>query len=143
MSIDDLRGGHEQVQPPHVQLGAILQFRIVTVQDDHLVCNTWDGTAAGSGAVLIAKPYLLRRTPFHGKTRDGITYSYAAAQSRTATLGADSENQVVVPNYVAGDVIYAADVASKGGAGVAVDGRTVRLLDMNVDGRAWAKEFAT
>lgn len=124
--------------PPVVAL-----FRIESVAADHLVCRRWDDLAgAGAEDVLVAKSYLLRRTPFDGKTRDGITYTYTTDIEREATEGADSETQVVVPLYVAGDVIAAASPVSGHFLQPTVAGlpTTVPWLDLNLDGRAWAKK---
>jgi len=109
------------------------------------------------GAVVIihvAKPYLLRHTPFHGKRRDGLDYNYTSNVARTAsktTLGNPpttvTENQVIVPKYVAGDVIYAIGrvFGPRDEFRVSASGPDVvstRWLDMNVDGRFWAKASA-
>lgn len=96
---------------------------------DSMIC--WD---ANSQNITVAKPYLLRRTPFDGLTRSGISYAYSSDIARTATLDATTESQVIVPSFVTGDLLFVADEIS-GGTGV--DG--VSLIDLNVDGRAWAQ----
>ena len=117
---------------------AIKMFKVVTVYGDYVSCKTWDGTTLGTTKINIAKPYLLRRTPFHGLSRDGISYNYTSNIARTATQGATSESQVIVPSYVANDIIYAAQGVN-GGVDVTVSGTKLLWLDINVDGRAWAK----
>lgn len=115
---------------------ALRQFQVVFEQDDYLVGNIVSGTTKLAGAVRIAKPYLLRRTPFDGKARAGITYTYTSANTRTADDGNETEDQVIVPSYEAFDLIHVMlpviDVISF--AVLKPHG-----IDMNLDGRAWAK----
>jgi len=118
----------------------IVQLVIVSVEDDHLVCHSWDGETAGNTDILVAKPYLLRRTPFDGGERDGVSYDYTSSIQRTATKDATTETQVIVPTYVADDVIYAARFTDGGTDVVDDDYQRVSMIDMNVDGRAWAKQ---
>lgn len=96
----------------------------------------------GSGNQLkIAKPYLLRQTPFDGNTLDGLTYSYTDGTERNVDDGTDNENQIIVPSYTikTNGVIYAAKGIS-GGTGVTVDDEDLTWLDINVDARAWARK---
>lgn len=114
---------------------------VVTHQNDHLECTLLADDAI---EVLVAKPYLLRRTPFDGLTRDGIEYTYSSASARIADDG-DEENQVIVPSYVAGDVIYALR-GIEDGVLLTVQsgddaGADLNWIDMNLDGREWAKQY--
>ena len=93
----------------------------------------------GAQVILIAKPWLLRRTPFDGGMWNGISYTYTSDQTRQATKGPDSEIQHVTPEYVVGDIIYCAGQLY-GGSSVIVSGQLLTALDMNVDGRAWAAD---
>ena len=125
--------------------GKVEQFRFKTMQDDTITCVRWDGTNEGE-TVIIAKPYLLRRTPFDGKIKTfvterlpaslTVTYAYSSPTKRTATIGNGSQEvQFIIPRYVLDDVIYAAPC----------DGLNlgeVRYLDLNADGRAWAESAA-
>lgn len=126
----------------------IALFQVVSVGTDYLVCNPFDGASgeAGTDVVNVALPYLLRRTPFHGSTREGIAYSYTSATARTATLGSDTESQVIVPSYAAGDLIFAVRGVLRGTGAVLTDGNNATTaldwVDMNFDGRAWAKDDA-
>ena len=116
--------------------GKIRRFEVVSVDDDYIVCIEPGDTSSDPKYYNIAKPYLLQRTPFDGETRDAISYAYTSATERTATDETyEEEDQVIVPNYVAGDIIYAA-FAPTGGTGVE---DASMWLDLNVDGRAWAK----
>jgi len=115
------------------------QFRVQSVGNDHITCHTWDGTTEGTVDVKVAKPYLLRRTPFDGETRDGITYTYSSAVEREADDGADTEDQVIVDSYIEDDIIYAIRRIS-GGTDVTVSTVDLQWLDLNIDGRYWAKK---
>jgi hypothetical protein len=112
----------------------VRQFKVTGMAGDFIISRTWDGTDLGVADVKIAKPYLLRRTPFDGFARAGVSYVYVSDAARTATAGTESETQVVVPAYEVGDVVYAAKGVA-GGVGVSAE-----WLDLNCDGRAWAKE---
>ena len=113
------------------------QFAVVKVATDYVVCNRSSSISSEGGEVKVALPYLLRRTPFDGLSRNSISYTYASAIQRTA---GGSETQLITPGYVAGDIIYGISGVS-GGTGVSDEGELpVDWLDLNLDGRAWAKE---
>ena len=123
----------------------VVRFRLKGVYDNYLECRQLNGTTETGPTVKIAKPYNLRKTPFHNKTISGITYNYTGTQARTKTGTSPSvtENQVITPAYhVAvpgydGDEIYACKPS--GGTGVKIDDEDVIWLDINNAGRAWAK----
>lgn len=115
-------------------------FKVMSVSDDHLVCQAWnwsDATASGVD-VNVAKPYTLRLSPFDGEEQNGITYTYTDGENRNADDGSSSEDQIIVPAYDLYDdniiMVMAADT------GVIVGEETLTLIDINVDGRQWAKE---
>lgn len=95
----------------------VKQFKITSIANsDYLVCRTWDGTTLGDADVNVAKPYTLRQGPFHGKTLNGIAYSYLTSQRRSlthATLASATSEEVVTPPYAVDDQILA--VEPKGG----------------------------
>ena len=107
---------------------------------DYIYC-TRPGDTSG-GFIVVAKPHLLRRTPFDGVTIDGVEYTYTAHEARTAVDDEGTESQVVVPNYVAGDEILAIR-SPTGGSGlvITVNGvnKVIEWLDLNSGGRAWAE----
>jgi hypothetical protein len=119
----------------------IVQARLVSVGNDTLQVVTWDGTTEGADEITVAKPFLLRRTPFDGETWNGVDYTYTSATERSGDDGTNTEDQVVIPPYVADDVVYIVRVF---GGTDTVDGASapVAWLDLNVDGRAWAKQAA-
>jgi hypothetical protein len=123
----------------------VVRFRLKGVYDDYLECRQLNGTTETGPTVKVAKPYNLRKAPFHGKTINGITYTYASAQVRakTRTSPSATETQAIVPAYLVagtnydGDEIYACKPS--GGTGVKIGGVDVVWLDINNAGRAWAK----
>lgn len=119
---------------------AVRQMEVIEVGGDFLVCQPRDFVAASGATVFVAKPWLLRRSPFEDQTRDGITFTYTSDSERTADDGADTETQQVTPSYVAGDVIYAA--RNINGRILIQDSQSETIqaawLDLNVDGRTWA-----
>lgn len=121
--------------------GALLKaFTVVSEAGDYLVCLPLNVGAADRAAnyVAVAKPPLLRRTPYDGATRNGISYTYTGANTRTADDGSSTEDQIITDDYVAGDEIHAYQVL--GGTGVTdADGYRVIWADNNADGRFWAK----
>lgn len=131
---------------PAAEPGVVTQYRLKSVGDDVLSCVEFDGTSEGE-AVTIAKPYKLRKTPFHnapfGHTYilEGypgapaqiiVFYNYISGEYRIATSGNLTEHQVIIPRYSLNDIIYA--TASSNGTATSAD-----LVDLNADGRAWAR----
>jgi hypothetical protein len=135
-SVTDDTGGVVSVAFPAA--GGVTQYRLKSVQGDYVTCRTWDGTTEGGTDVYIAKPMKLRNS-ITSATIDGVsvTYSYTTTVARTATISSVDEDQVIVPRYLADDLIYAisADYTS-----VSVSGTPLTKIDINADGRAWAKE---
>lgn len=84
---------------------------------------------AGDVDISVLKPWTLRRTPFDGLTVNGVSYAYAGADVRVATSGDDSETQYITQDYFIGAVIYVQETNEPG----------ADVIDVNVDGRAWAK----
>lgn len=113
------------------------RFRVKSIENDYLVCRTYDGTTEGADDINVAKPWDLRRTPFHGVAVNGITCTYSSAIARSATNGTTTESQVITPPYFVNCEIWAF-VASGGGTGVTVSSEQLVWQDVNVSGRAWA-----
>lgn len=138
------------VAPPRqivqANVPAVRQFKIVSQDADYLKCNAYDGVASGDLVYYVAKPYLLRRTPFDGESRAGIEYEYSSDSARVADDGVDTEDQTIVPSYQADDIVYAI-MGIAGGTSERLDsdesgGETeprIMWVDLNVDGRAWCK----
>jgi hypothetical protein len=138
------------VNPPRLRRGVtqadprVYPMRVINEDGDFLVCVPADenvGNALPSyGSVRVAKPYLLRRTPFDGKSRAGITYYYDSAYQRRAyDEDNHTETQIIVPPYVAGDTIYTTR-SVVGGIAITPAGQPqgiTEFLDLNVAGRYW------
>ena len=144
---------------PGNQLGSdkipflLTQFRVKSVDDDFLNCVVWDGINEGQ-TIQVAKPYILRKTPHDFATNGGLTrtlpngrenkYTYLNVQKRKAENtedDTDTEVQVIVPAYVENDLIYCAK-GVRGGIDTKNNDdpeQTLFWVDMNNDGRAWAK----
>lgn len=134
----NVRDGYSLVRDAPMNAGALVgsaRFRLKSVASDHLVCRSWDGAAEGAVDVLVAKSFLLRKTPFDGQSRNGVAYVYTTDVERVADNGTATETQVVVEPYVVGDEVYATRQPLRG---TGVEG--VDWLDDNRDGRAWAKK---
>lgn len=130
---------------PGGEPGTLGRYLVTGIFDDHITA-----TEQTSGTEhTIAKPWRLTRTPFDGQSLSftdeqgrsyTATYSYFSAHRRRVGIVTGSgvqifENQVIIPRYaISLDYIYAMTV--EGGTGV--DAAT--LLDVNTDGRAWARE---
>jgi hypothetical protein len=129
---------------PHLALvrlpmdACVIRMRVVSVHNNHLLCTRWIGTEWSTIQEKVAKPFLLRASI---TIRNGITYAFTDPSTRTATQGSNTESQVIVPSYVANhDEIYAVSVPH---TGVTESGRELTLMDLNIDGRAWAKKDGT
>lgn len=141
VAVDRLTTGAEPPRnaAPLATPGRSKRFQLVSVENDYLVAVVLDGAGAGALEYKIAKPYLLRRSPFDGNSRNGVSYSYTNNTTRTASKAGETDiTEVVVPYYVAGDELYASRVF--GGTGVTVDGVDLVFLDDNRDARAWAEQ---
>lgn len=125
------RGKTPEVKPPFVQ-----QFKILEIADDYLVCNPYDGETQLAEEILVARPYLLRMSL---ASWNGLTFTYVDEQSRVATLGAETEDQTIVPQYVVGDIIYGLQGIFGGTAVEDDDEKVVQFVDLNIDGRAFAQ----
>lgn len=108
-------------------------FRIAAVAGDYLLAVRVLGDSEATQQAKVAKPPLLRNSV---TSRAGATYSYSDVDARTATVGSDTEDQVVVPAYRVNDYIFAMSTPL-GGTGV---DEAQEWLDINADARAWAKE---
>lgn len=151
--LDELRDGVDRLipgtEPRQVagdlaQQAQVFQGEIVSVSADHLIVREYriypspTPPVVGSTSILVAKPYLLRRTPFDGQTRDGVTYAYTSDQVRTATIGPDQRTEHVTPGYVIGDLVYCLRTVLNG-TGVESGGAIIGALEL-AGGRMWAAD---
>ncbi len=104
-------------------------FEVVAEYGDYLECLN------GTATVYVAKPWMLRRSPFDGLTVNGVSYEYSAVNTRTASNDDDSETQVITPDYFAGEVILVVGRST----GITTDaGLSIEWEDVNTAGRCWA-----
>lgn len=115
--------------------GITLQFKLVSVDGDHIICHYYDGTTEGTVAVTVSKAWHLRRTPFDGLSYNGISYSYNSDVERVADA---TETQVVVPPYVAGDVVTAELVPN--GFHADPTETTIKSFFVETTTRVWAEK---
>lgn len=145
----------------------IQRFKVVGFENDYLVCLTLDKQSdditegiSGNSPIPVAKPYLLRKTPFdanstaYTENADGsgaqtIDYTYSDHVTREATDGDSTETQVITPAYFYGDEILAI-LRPSGGTGlnsvtftylgVEYANQKVVWEDLNTAARFWARE---
>lgn len=130
--------------------GSVLnQYILKEILGDYLRCRTYDDGGEGGVDIFIAKPFRLRQTPFDGETitfdSDGdsyvASYSYLSSTNRMVTIGGVQERQIVVPTWKTDfDIIYAMEVVEPTGV-EDEDENPITLLDINADGRAFARAF--
>ena len=110
-------------------------YVVMVIDDDTLVVQAVDEETPN--LITIAKSPELQRTPFDGQTIGGFTYSYASGLARNVVKDADSEDQVIIPQYDVGiTVVYVMEPV--GGTGVVFNDKDVLLIDINAGGRMWA-----
>lgn len=111
-------------------------LRVHTVENDYIICHTWDGTTEGTKAINVAKPFKLRH---NASNYPGVSaVATVNANALTATISGNDESWVLPSEltYTDNDVIYAASVPF---TGVTVSSNDLKLIDLNIDGRAWTK----
>lgn len=125
------------------RLSQIRTAKIIDVFDDYLECKWYSPRTEylHSVTVFIAKPFILRQTPFDGvgdltfDNGDTISYVYDTYRLREADDGSNTEDQVVTPDYIANEQI----LVVFGATGVTVGGVPLMWSDINTAARAWAE----
>lgn len=135
--------------------GTSQRMLVTAIFADYLQCTGPDGS------VRVAKPWRLRRRPFNGNTvtftdelgnNYSVTYTYdggdvSASVRRSVSIvsagvATFTETQVVIPRIKV-NFDYIDVIESGNGTGVvdadAID-LGITLIDINSDGRAWARE---
>ena len=129
---------------------SVAEARVLAVNDNTLSCVMWPLPDEGEPVMVeAAKPWLLRRNPWHRGERGGITYRYDRndSQRREATLDDEIEIQELLPRYLIGggtvedpgDLIKIA-TPFDGEILDGVNGDPVYWFDLNNDGRYWAED---
>lgn len=131
--------------------GGATRYRVKECFGDCLRCRAITGLVGeeteGTEDVMVAKPWHLQKTPFEGNTINNITYHYDVDDPHRRTAvedeggpDEDSEEQVIVPEYVVdSDVIFAVDAET----GVQWDdgGEMTPISLLEVTQRAWARWY--
>lgn len=124
----------------------LVQMIITEITDDFFVCTIFDLSTFETAVedriqIDVAQPPKFRKTEFDGQTVDGVTYTYTDPGNphiREATGDVDGEEvtivEEIIPSYQVGQIIYAMPVMGSPGLPNAA-----RFIEMNVDGRMWAK----
>jgi len=126
---------------------AIQQFRVtespfVTFKDT-VKAELWNGTSATGEPVHIARAPLLRLSGLvsPGYIRNGVRYELIAGISTSVIRVIQMfspflrELWAILPQFVTGDILYAASVP--GVLNIEAEGTEVTFLDLNVDNRSW------
>lgn len=116
---------------------ALQKMVIVSIENDYLVCNTYDypSDVTGSVAINVAKPELLRHGTEYYTGNSVTSFTTTNAQQADVVAGGESETWVVNLKYAVGDKITA--YAPIGGTGVSVGGESLAWEDKNTGGRKW------
>ena len=110
--------------------------KITILANDYLTVQKVDGAGAGGGsAIVVAKPSKLRHDA--AEYPSVTTLTTVAENTVGVTDGSTEETWVVTPTYTVGDYIV---IGKTSYTGVSHNGDDVKFLDLNVDGRAWAKQ---
>ncbi len=124
-------------------LASLSIYQLILVEEfgDYLECNTWDGTNQGTQSILIAKPPLIQASYLDGFNDGTYTYASTGVNTMTVTKISDSttEDWQITLDYVVGDFIYAVGGIRGGIDQVDADGNDLDFIDLNLDGRTWAK----
>jgi len=105
----------------------IVQQMVITdvnVSSSALISVYVKGNSESTYTVL--KPYVLQRSPFDGKTVNGVSYVYSDYCTRVATKDDVSETQKITPDYIVGEELFA------------INSDDEEWHDLNVAGRCWA-----
>lgn len=128
----------------------VMQTRLIEVLEDEIIVvpdpKRGGDTPGTLPTIRVTKPWRLRKSPFHLKTWNGISYVYTSNVEREATIEetGEVEEQVITPPYFPnngdplnpdGDFIY---ITGEIVGGTGLEARN--FLDINADGRAWANK---
>lgn len=131
-------------------------LEVKTVGDNTLLCYELDGNLTRkNNTVYVAKPSLLRKATYDGTAVNDVTLAYVSNATRSATHNVYTswvEVQTITEAYVEADddteTRGSYILAARGISGMPLDldddGDTQRVhwLDMNTDGRVWARVFS-
>ena len=106
----------ETVEGTHLRLtqrgggsgAALRQLRLRQIQNDYLICRTFQNATLGTEDVYVARDPELRLSRFHGQavvySSDGdvftASFTYQSPTKRIKTIGTVAETQVILPYYL-------------------------------------------
>jgi hypothetical protein len=133
---------------------ATQQFRIIGIANGYVIAKKWTSETRTAGtSTIIWMPWTLRVSEEPYTDSRGRTYERVGPQERIQRLPSGAyEEQVINPPYhgePAGDIIYGMFAPSGGIASHHPDDDygevplTSRWIDVNVDGRQWARKHGT
>jgi len=144
--------GHVPIDPrtgrhlPLAITSVVRRFLVVSVHDDYLRC-----TDEGGNEVSVAKPMMLRKTPFDGLEIDDVTYVQVDENNRTANgrpehlfpeYMADTE-YILAVQFTTGvfDPIWSQSTEPELELSLMTDSyeRRVEWQDINAAGRTWVR----
>ena len=120
----------------------VVSLDVMRCRRYNMVTNAEEGVD-----VYLLRPYLLRQRATRQVAGLTVNYAYdAEGQRRTATVaGLVSENQVIVPTYEVNDILYGMLLDHPTQLNITPTGTptvvTVEYVDINADGRAWARLY--
>lgn len=109
----------------------IVPMRIKSIGYNALKCVKWDGGTPETEEIEVARPWLQRQYVYQSDTE--LTITTVSEQEVTATDGTTTETWKITRAYRIGDMIMAGKVTTVSDIG------TWEWVDMNNDGRDWAK----
>jgi hypothetical protein len=117
----------------------VLEFEVLAVGDDMLLCTYRDGTP-----VQVAKPWAFRKSAFDGQTIDGSSYTWVDSSNRTVDNDDGTTSQNLSSTWAVGEKILAAKLLDYVECVVDgdlddVDDGTYQVFfeDLNTGGRRW------
>lgn len=138
--IKDISVDLEQTNDPQISVGSgsgavgsqVRRGRLKAVNADTLTVAELDEDDTEGDLFIVAKNFKARQTVFDGQTINGITYTYTDSITRSADDGDDAEIQKIIPTYIVDfdEIIFAELQAPVANAS---------YIDLNADGRIWAK----
>lgn len=119
----------------------VQMYHLKSVEDDYLVCRTWNGVTEGATDVRVAKQYK-HRLSLTSETVLGVVHNYTYYEHpdepypknnaiRKVTDGTIMEYQMIIPPWCVDDIIFGITCANTGVTGVT-------RLDIS-DSRIWGQ----
>jgi hypothetical protein len=123
-------------------------MELVRVEGDYLVCKRIDGTGRGIGEeVKVAKPYLLRKSTFDGKTIGNVIF-YAYSSDGTFRMVRSAQPQMtftqserIDPPYIIVGLKNYVVGAAVSHTGLVVGEAEVQYIDLNIEPREWRAAY--